>query len=397
MLIKITSKNGEVEVDESLYRHLFEASIVSDHQDYIESLKSKKIALSSFLALARAGHIAYALFFGSYQIVSPMVDRETERLFGGFGGKFSVGMRGRVLNLNAVRLLIKDIKLKQDVVARFVRGERHPHVKYLKNSKHSLEEQAKYITDSMGIDMDFYRSMKSKRSAFLYLVSRVEENNIFVSIENTGTNMPQNFKRADGLTGVYIKHNKFPYIFIAKEGLAEPSSLPARKAFTLTYLLVCLFKGQSKLVSLEQSLSQDDTLFTLTEMILMPTTLIPNLENYTVADLDSISDNLNVSSKAVLMRLDHLGYVKLEQKRALSNALNQRYAMYYAQQKQKNESKSKEFRHNTVNNIRTYQGKAFLKILKSQFIAGNIKRREINRQLAYGKGTVDVEKVFKGL
>lgn len=397
MSIKITSRSGEIEVDESLYRHLFEASIISDHPDYIESLKSKKITMSSFLNLARKGRIAYALFFGSSGVVSPMVKKETERLFGGFGGKFSLGVRGRTINLNSVRLLIKDIKLKQGVIARFVSAQRHPHIKRLKNSRYSLDEQAQYITDSMGIDMHTYRSFASKRDAFYYLVSKAEDNNIFISIENTGTNMPQNFKHADGLTGVYIKHNKFPYIFIAREGLVEPSSLPARKAFTLTYLLVCLFKGQSKLVSLEQGLRQDDTLFTLTEMILMPAPLVPRLNNYTLDDLDRISGSLNVTSKAVLMRLDHLGYIGSEKKNILLNELNKRYNLFYAQQKKQREAQSKDFRHNPVNNIRTYQGSAFLRVLQSQFIAGNIKRREINRQLAYGKGTVDIEKVFEKL
>ena len=396
--IRVTTKNGGVEIDGALFKHLFESSIVSDHPDYLASLNDRKIALSSLINLCRAGHIAYALFFGSSTVVSPIMDKESARLFGGFGGQYSLSVRGRTLNLNVIRLLIKDVKLKQETIARFIKTRRHPHVKYLKHSTRSLMDQADYIISALGIDMNHYRSYKSKRDALMYLIAVVEDNNIFVSMENTGTNMPQNFKRANGIAGVYIKHNKFPYIFIGKEGMADPESVPARKAFTLVYLIVCLFKGQSKMVSLDQSLGQNDSLFTLTEMILMPESLIPRLESYTLDDLDSIAASLNVSPSAVLTRLSHLGYIGSSLRDKLRNSLSQRYSMFFAQQKQKNQKQLKEFRHNTVNNIRIYQGKAYLRIIRDQYIAGKIQRREVNRQLSYGgKGSVDLDKVFKGL
>lgn len=396
--IKITTKSGSVDVEAALFKHLFESSIISNHPDYLASIDEGKITFSSFINLCRAGHIAYSLFFGSSAIVSPIVDKESDKLFGSFGGQYGIGLRGRTLNLNVIRLLIKDVKMKQEAIARFIKTERHPHVKYLKNSKRSLPEQADYITNALGIDMDLYRSYKNKKDALMYLINAVEGNNIFVSMENTGTHMPQNFKRATGIAGVYIRHSKFPYVFIGKEGMADPESVPTRRAFTLMYLMVCLFKGQSKMVSLEQPLGQNDNLFELTELILMPAKLMPQLSSYTLDDLDSISNSLNVSASAALTRLDHLGYVKPAQRDSLRGALLQRYSVFLAQQKRKNEKQLKEFRHNPVNNIRIYQGKAYLRIIKDQYIAGKIRRREINRQLSYGgKGAVNIEKVFEGL
>ena len=397
-IVKITTRKGDIDIDMALYKHLFEASIISNHPDYLDSLESGRMTLSSLINLCRAGNIAYSLFFGSVAVIAPVVDKESAALFGGFNGKYSISVRGRVLNLNVIRLLIKDIKMKQESIARFVKAGRHPHVKYLKSSKRPLKDQADYITDALGVDMDMFRSYKNKRDALMYLINCIEANNIFVSLENTGTNMPQNFKRAGGITGVYIKHNKFPYIFISKEGRADPDSVPSRRAFTLMYLTVCLFKGQSKMVSLDQPLSQADDLFALTELILMPQELIPHLDTYTLDSLDSIADTLNVSASATLTRLSHLGYIESDQVYTLRAALNKRYAMFFAQQKRKNEQRIKSFQHNPVNNIRTYQGKAYLRILNDQFIAGKIKRRELNRQLTYGgKGAVDTDKVFKGL
>lgn len=397
-LIKITTKSGSLEIEAILFRHIFESSIVSNHPDYLEALSSGKMALSTLIDLCRAGNVAYSLFFGSHKMVSPLIDKESATLFEGFDGKYSIAVRGHAFNLNVIRLLIKDIKMKQKTVARFITTERHPLVKYLKNSQRSLEDQAEYITNSLGIDMNVYRSFRNKRDALAYLIERVESNNIFISIENTGTNMPQNFKRADGLTGVYIRHSKFPYIFIFKEGMASPNNLPARKAFTLVYLLACLFKGHSKMVSLEQGVDQNDNLFTLAELILMPTALIPQLGHYTINELDSISDSLNVSPRAVLTRLIHLSYIEIPEANTLKSILAQRYAVFSAQQKKKNEQQLKEFKHNIANNIRIYQGKAYLRILRDQYIAKKIKRREINKQLSYGgKGAIDLDKVFKGL
>lgn len=397
-LIQITTKGGGVEIDGVLFRHIFESSIISNHPHYLASLESGKLTLSDLISLSRQGGIAYSLFFGTNGTVSPLINKESASLFGGFGDKYSLGVRGRVFNLNVIRLLIKDIKMKQDVIMRFVKTEKHPYVKFLKNSKRSLRDQADYIVDSLRIDMNIFRSYKDKRDALMYLIDRAEANNIFISIENTGTNMPQNFKRATGLTGVYIQHNKFPYIFISKEGMADPDKTPARKVFTLVYLLACLFKGHSKMVSLNQAIGQEDSIFELTELILMPADLIPLQSAYSIDDLDAIADTLNVSSSAILTRLDHLGYIKPERRDVLRDALSQRYSMFAAQQRRKDEKQLKEFRHNTVNNIRIYQGKAYLRILHDQYIAGNIKRKEINRQLSYrGKGSVDFDGVFKGL
>lgn len=371
---------------------------MSNHPDYLDSLKSEKMTLSDLIKLCRAGNIAYSLFFGSTNVIAPIIDKESAKLFGGFDGKYSISVRGKALNLNVIRLLIKDIKMKQESIARFIKTDRHPHVRYLKSSKRPLLDQANYVISALNLDMNTYRSYKNKKDALMYLIDRAETNNIFVSLENTGTNMPQNFKRAGGITGVYIKHNKFPYIFISKEGRADPDSVPSRKSFTLIYLIVCLFKGQSKMVSLDQPLYQADELFALTELILMPQELIPRLTVYTLDDLDSIADSLNVSASAVLTRLSHLNYIESNQVHALRVSLNKRYSIFYAQQKRKNEQRIKNFQHNPINNIRTYQGKAYLRILKDQFMAGKIKRRELNRQLTYkGKGTVDTDKVFRGL
>lgn len=395
----ISTRTGQIEIGDDVYRGIFEASIVSDHPYYLESIKARRITLSHLIDLCRQGRLSYALFFGSSKVVMPMIERESERLFNGFDGEYSIGVRGgRKIGLNAVRLLIKDIKLKQEAINRFIKTGNNPHVKYLKNSSRSLDDQAKCIVDRLGIDMDVYRAFAKKSDALQYIVSALEKNKIFISFENTGTNMPQNFKRAEGLTGVYIRHKKFPYFFVSNEGLASSDNLPARKVFTLMYLATCLFKGQSKMVSMQQSINEDPgDIYKIVELILTPAHLIPHLNDYSVDDLDDLSASLNVTPLALLVRLLHLEYIDHNRFIELKNELFKRYGAYKARLKREREEREKQFRPNIVNNIRIYQGKAFLRILRDQFIAGKIKRREINRQLSYGKGAVDIEKVFEKL
>lgn len=395
----IATRSGQIEISDDIYRGIFETSIVSDHAYYLESIKNGHISLSRLIDLCRQGRLSYALFFGSSAVVLPMIERETAKIFDGFDGEHGISVRGgRMIRLSAVRLLIKDIKLKQDAVTRFINTDKNPHVKYLKNSKRPLADQAECVVDKLGISMDDYRSFTKKGDALWYIVSKLEENNIFVSFENTGTNMPQNFKRADGLTGVYVRHSKFPYFFISKEGLANPENIPARKVFTLMYLTVCLFKGKSKMVSLQQTIEEgSDEIYEIVELILMPKNLIPHKSTYTIEILDDIAASLNVTPLALLVRLRHLEYIDLDVFRSLRSELFRRYSVFKDQQKREREEQDKKFRPNKVNNIRIYQGKAFLRILRDQFIAGKIKRREVNRQLAYGKGSVDIDKVFEKL
>jgi hypothetical protein len=198
---------------------------------------------------------------------------------------------------------------------------------------------------------------------------------------------------------VYIKHKKFPYFFVANEGLAGFEDLPGRKVFTLVYLTACLFKGASRMVTLEQNIEEapTDELFQLVELILMPEELIPYQDSYTLKDLDEIANKLNVTSLATLVRLKHLEYIEHDEFIALKSELYRRYSVFSAQQKKKREKNKDSFRHNITQNILAYQGKAFLRILRDQYRAKKITRRELNRQLAYGKGQVEVKKVFDKL
>jgi hypothetical protein len=163
--ITITTRTGNISVDPVLYRHIFENSILADHPRYLQSLHDKNIPLSQLIELCRQGKLAYTLFFGSYKVIAPMLEAESAGLFGGFDGKYTISVRGRVINLNTIRLIIKDIKMKQDKIARFVNANKNPNVKYLKNSPRSLADQAACIVERLDIDMNEYRAYKKKRDA----------------------------------------------------------------------------------------------------------------------------------------------------------------------------------------------------------------------------------------
>lgn len=393
--MNIFVKNTPVGVSIDTYRLLFDNSIYYDHTDYLESLKSKRIAFSDLKRLSREASINYALFFAPFPVVRAMIEKENSRIFQGFGGKFSVSIRGHVFSLNSIRMVIKDIKIKQNFIARHVRAPKNPHLKYLAKSKRSLDEQAEYILNAMNIDMAEFRAQKSKLGAMWYLIDSLESQNIFVSIE-AQTNMPQNMNHADGVSGVYIKDSRFPYFFIANEGQANFGDGAGRKIFTIFYLLVCMFKGRSRLVALSDTVveSQDAQIYALVEHILMPEDFIGKQDDYTIDDIDRIAETLKVTSRALLVRLRHLGLIDDSGYRAVLSLLKARYSRYLKQQKILRESGKKRFMPNIPNNIVAYHGKAYLKVLKNLYSNGKVSQRQLNLHLSYGKQTVDTVRVF---
>lgn len=386
-------------MEKRLYIYIFENSIHNTHPDYLDSLKTGRISLGNLKRLCQSAQLSYTLFFGSYSVVTELLKMETDKIFRGFNGKINIAIRGRVISLNNIRLIVKDIKNKQHFITRYTKVPLNSHIKYLSKSTRSLDDQAQCIIDRLGIDMDAFRSYKKKTDAIWYLISKLEENNIFISIE-APTSMPQSMKRANGLAGVYIRDKKFPFLFICNEGMAESEDMPGRKIFTIMYLTACLFKGGSKMMSYKDKVKEapQDELFIITEKILMPQHLIPYQSTYTVEDLRSMSQSLNVTEMAILVRLWHLKYINDNAIfKSLYDELSKRYYINLDIQRKKYEEKQKKFMHNVPQNIIFYQGKAYLRILKSLYGNGQIQRREINRQLSYGRRNIDIEKVFDRL
>lgn len=396
MLVSI--KHKQAEIDDKVFSYLFDNSPFYEDADYLDARANGSIAMSKLIELARAAHINYALFFLPIEYLAPMIDKENERLFQGFGGNFTISIRGKSVNLNLVRMVIKDLRLKQSFIGRYLNAGANPHPKFLAHSQKSIEEQAQYIMNALDISLEEFRGSRSKPAAMMYLIDKLEKQNILVALE-TNTNMPQNMNRAKGISGVYIKDKRFPYLFIANEGQRDYESGAGRKIFTIMYLLTCMFKGKSKMVSLNDVAkeSADDEIYQIVEEMLLPSEDLPEQSSYTIDDIDELSKNLMLTGRAILVRLRHLGYFTDDEAYwSLMNILKARFERALAMQRAAaREGKSHYVPPPVAQNIIAYHGKALVRILKILHQDGRVTQRQINLHLAYGRMEVSASEVFK--
>lgn len=393
----VSIRHRNVDIDARSFRYLFENSPLYEDKKYLEARDKGKIPMSELIDLARLAHINYALFFMPFDALAPMIEKENEKIFQGFGGNFTISLRGKMINLNLVRMVIKDLKIKQTFIGRYVRADKNPHPRYLVNSPKNTKEQAQCILDKIDINLEDFRGAKNKPNAMMYLIDKLEKQNILVALE-TNTNMPQNMNRAKGVSGVYIKDKRFPYLFIANEGQRDYESGAGRKIFTIMYLVVCMFKGKSKMVSLNEVAKEsvDDNIYQIVEEILLPLNDLPNKNIYTLEDIDELSDSLKLTGRAILVRLKHTGLLKDDESYwSLMNALKTRFERTQAAQREAIKEGRSRYVPNVPQNIVAYHGKAFVRILKSLHGDGKVTQRQINLHLAYGRGEVRTSDVFK--
>lgn len=393
----VSVKNKKVQIDGRTFSYLFDNSIYYEHNEYLEAQSTGNIAMGRLIVISREASINYALFFVPYEIVVDIVEKENKKLFQGFSGKFTISIRGKKINLNLVRMVVKDLRIKQTFISRYIKTPVNLHPKFLAHSPKSIQDQAVYILDSLGIDIQAMRGMKDKRTAMIYIIDQLEKQNVLVALE-TSTNMPQNMNHAEGISGVYIKDKRFPYFFIANEGQIDFESGAGRKIFTIMYLIVCMFKGRSRVVSLQDLAKEDEDneLYEIVEEMLLPATDIPRFDHYTIDDLDELSSTYKLTGRAVLMRLKHIDYIKDDNYWQLMNILKSRFNQYQTEQRRlRKDGRARLYIPNVSANIIAYHGKAFIRILKGLYSNGKVTQRQINLHLAYGRREVNSNEVFR--
>lgn len=302
------------ELDQRVFDLLCENFCLLDTDLYQEAAKNKYITLTNLCVLARSVGLPYAVFFASYSRVKKLVQNQNKELFGVLDGKYIIGMRGEPIDIRWIRRIILDLSRKQKLYPIFNPTKRLKKiVGFLKESKHSIREQADYILDATDISVSDFRRFSKKGDAFSYLRDKLSKQNIHVSVEARNY-MPQSIpdRIRDKFSGVYIRDWKNPFLFICNELSGSPEAGSGRKIYTLIFLLVCLFKDASFAISItKDTYSVDKTKYKqlgivheIVNEILMPLDEIQTESaprDYT--ELSKLSRKYNVTPKAVLQRL----------------------------------------------------------------------------------------------
>jgi hypothetical protein len=252
--IQIIDNATEIDIDASLYRLLHENYIYIDRLSSDKYLRNRQITFTQLRRLSRANGFSYALFFIKSAQLNNVIKTQNDILFESIDNKEIIaGTRNGLADIRAIRWIIADLVAKKAIYKKYGNKVKLNNiVKFLSSSSKSVSDQADYILKTITINRDDIWRMKNKKDTYKYLCGQLSKNNIHVSTEAMNC-MPQNVPSDMDLSGVYIRDNYNPMILICNEISGHPDEGLGRKIYTLIFLLVSIFKGQSFAVSISKS------------------------------------------------------------------------------------------------------------------------------------------------
>jgi len=376
--IHVTLDRATVEIDESVFRGLFEASVVSTRAPYLAAVEKKRITFSELVKLARTAQIPYSLFFAPREVVDRQLARKTEVLLSGLSKEtFSLNSRNRV-RLSDVELIIKDLLRKQELLKKLDDTlVINKVVGCLRQPAPTIAQDAQTLKAVLGVSTEDVKTARSKEVAFDLLVRRMESKQVLVS-QSQRNYMPQQLPVGVRFSGLCVKDKKVPFIFLAggeDDINAEPTG---RRIFTLVLLAVLVARGRFAPVSYNTASKQviSNREYEITEEILMPASEVRDLSLKALDDVKAYADIFRVTPSAMVMRARRLGTLTLVDADEHLTVLAEEYT-----------AKEKRVSRNplAVNALRKYNGVEFSRRMVSQLDADRISPSDFCRVVFQNK------------
>lgn len=376
--VVVDGKNMPVRLDNFI--KLFENSHIYYKQDYQKAVERRRINFSKLKELSRDAGIPYVLFFAPAEVVDRQITRNNEILFQGVdNGIFSLSGRGNI-DVRDINLIIKDIIKRQKLLRKhYPTTVNNPIIRKYERSRLSIEEQARGLIYDCSIDVERLRGSPKKEKAYDYLVECLESSNIFVSRSRKGF-MPQSVGAHVRFSGIVVKENKFPSIFLFSSDESGVSDPAGRRIFTLILLLVCLAKGRFVPVTYDSSqkeiINSDE--YEIAEEILMPRSALENANVDKLDDIKNLAAMFMVTPRALLVRLKRLGVVSPEIFNRFYGELNDEYQNGKA-------TNNHPWNASDTTKARTYNGIEFTKRAYSLLDNGRLSTGDLRRILLFNK------------
>ena len=378
MTIHVTLDRATVEIDESVFRGLFEASVVSTRAPYLAAVEKKRITFSELVKLARTAQIPYSLFFAPKEVVDRQLARKTKVLLSGLSKEtFSLNSRNRV-RLSDVELIIKDLLRKQELLKKLDDTlVINKVVGCLRQPAPTITQDAQTLKAVLGVSTEDVKTARSKEVAFDLLVRRMESKQVLVS-QSQRNYMPQQLPAGVRFSGLCVKDKKVPFIFLAG-GEDDINTEPTgRRIFTLVLLAVLVARGRFAPVSYNTASKRviSNREYEITEEILMPAAEVRDLSLKALDDVKAYADTFRVTPSAMVMRARRLGTLTLVDADEHLTVLAEEYAA-----KEKRVSRSPL----AVNALRKYNGVEFSRRMVRQLDAGRISPSDFRRVVFQNK------------
>lgn len=372
MFIEVTKQGWTgVRVDRAVFEALLENSVARERAAYVRGLQEAQIRFHDLVELARGADIPYALFFAPRNFVDAQLKRKSDVLLAGISKTaFSMGARTRV-ELCDVELIVKDLLRKQQTLKKLDSTlTANPIVGQLKKSRGTIEQDAAWFRGAFAFPANGVRERRTKESAFELLVGLFEAQQVLVAQSQVGY-MPQTIPASARFSGLSIRDNKIPFIFLSS-GERDDDEPAGRRILTLVLMGVLVARAQFSAVGYDTHSAEPIPRreYELAEEVLMPAAEFRTLS---VSDLDEIkahADAFRVTPSAVIMRAVRLGTLSKE---TASVHLDQLRRDYVAREKTPRNQPL------LVNAVRKYNSREFSSRMLRQLDLNRITKKEFCR------------------
>ncbi|GGV28286.1 hypothetical protein [Paenarthrobacter nicotinovorans] len=310
MAIEVLLDGDAVPIEEAAFTELLDNSVAGTYRGYEKAIDSGRISFADLVSLADKGDIPYSLFFAPYALVQEQVKKKTEKLLAGLSkDTFSIGSRSKV-QLRDVELIVKDLIRKQQLVRKYDKSlHRNKIVGLLRDAGPSVEAQAAKLMSAIGLSHESLRACKSKERALELMIDRLEANQVLVS-RSVQHYMPQRLTHVK-FSGMTIRDNKVPYIFLAGGDHGDDQEPAGRTIFTLALLTVLIARRifapmtwDGGTADTEPGLEYD-----IAGAMLMPGERFTAVRLTSLDDMHSAAETFKVTPSAATVRAMRLGII----------------------------------------------------------------------------------------
>lgn len=319
--------NGEgTPINRVVFTALLEESVASTYAAYGKALSAGAITFADLVKLARHGDIPFSLFFAPLPLVRAQLAAKTDKLLAGVTKKtFSVNSRD-VVQLRDIELIVKDLLRKQELLKKHdATLAKNPIIGLLGRPGRTIKADADKFMKAIDLTHDAVRSAGDKEALLAYIITRLEAKQILVS-QGASTVMPQRVKVK--FSGMTVKDNKIPYIFLAGGDAGDNQEPNGRHIFTLMLLAVLVARRIFAPVTYDGSTIGPDVgrEYDIVGEVLMPAGEIRRRTLASLDDVKALADEFNVTPSAMTVRAMRLNVFGGDIARSYLDELADEYA-----------------------------------------------------------------------